>query len=104
MPHTSPSSSSGETGEHTHVLDGMDVLLVDDDPRMRQALRRALRDFGFHAASIIDASDGAEALRQLEQLADSAPPPRLIVTDCQMPHMDGIRLTRALRAAGVSVP
>src|SRR5437667_204477 len=48
-------------------------------------------------------SNGTDSLRQLDQ-ASGNESPRLIVTDCQMPGMDGIRLTKALRAAGVSVP
>jgi two-component system response regulator MprA len=83
----------------------MDVLLVDDDERVRVTLRRVLRRLGFDGDdAIAEAGDGAEALRRLEQ-ADATPGAlRLIVTDCQMPNMDGIRLTRALRAAGVAIP
>jgi CheY-like chemotaxis protein len=82
----------------------MDVLVIDDDPRMRLAVRRALRQLGFEWTSIAEACDGGDALRRLEAQPDPSHCPRLIVTDCQMPNMDGIRLTRALRAAGVAVP
>src|SRR5262249_43982132 len=49
--------------------------------------------------SVSHASNGEEALAMLPKLR-----PDLIITDCQMPGMDGIRLTRALRATGVEVP
>jgi CheY-like chemotaxis protein len=82
----------------------MDVLLVDDDAQMRLSIRRALRQIGFESADIAEAGDGNEALQRLEDASQGGRTMRLIVTDCQMPNMDGIRLTRALRAAGVSVP
>ena len=82
----------------------MDVLLVDDDAQMRLSIRRALRQIGFDGAEIAEAGDGNEALQRLEDASQGGRTMRLIVTDCQMPNMDGIRLTRALRAAGVSVP
>src|SRR4051812_35330263 len=82
----------------------MDVLVVDDDVAMRLSIRRALRQIGFDWGAIVEAGDGNEALRRLEEQSQRGHAPRLIVTDCQMPNMDGIRLTRALRAAGIDVP
>jgi len=82
----------------------MDVLVVDDDVAMRLSVRRALRQMGFDWNQIVEAGDGAEALLHLAAASDRGRTPRLIVTDCQMPNMDGIRLTRALRAAGIAVP
>jgi DNA-binding response OmpR family regulator len=75
----------------------MHVLLIDDDARLRQVLARLLHGQGFGAIS--EASDGEEALAIL---ADSHPD--LIVTDCQMPRMDGISFVRALRARGDNTP
>src|SRR5205085_6281862 len=72
--------------------------------QMRLSIRRALRQIGFDGAEIAEAGDGAEALQRLEDASGGGRTMRLIVTDCQMPNMDGIRLTRALRAAGISVP
>ena len=81
----------------------MHVLLVDDDSRTRLTLRRILQRLGFVDSTIAEAVDGADALEQLAQTCEEESP-RLIVTDCQMPRMDGIRLTKALRAAGISIP
>jgi len=61
-------------------------LVVDDEPSLRRALSRALERFGFWS---IEASDGQEAVRILEQV-----PIDMIITDVQMPGMDGITLLR----------
>ena len=75
----------------------MRVLLVDDNPSARQLMRRVLQQVGFRR--ITEAGDGEEALLLLAEFR-----PDLIITDCQMPKMDGLRLTRALRAAGLDIP
>jgi CheY-like chemotaxis protein len=67
------------------------VLVVEDDPDIRQVVVTALEDEGFHTAS---ASNGAEALKVLERL----PRPVLLFVDLMMPVMDGPSLIAALRA------
>ena len=65
-------------------------LVVDDEPRLRQILVRVMRADGF----IVDeASDGHEAIRQME-----LHPATLILTDIEMPKMDGFSLLRELRS------
>src|SRR5262245_43591651 len=75
----------------------MRVLLVDDEPRSRKSPVRVLTRLGVE--SIVEASEGGEAMRVLPELR-----PDVILTDCQMPGMDGIRMTRALRAGGINMP
>jgi len=58
---------------------------------------RVMREMGFVA--VAEASDGHEALLRITQYR-----PQLLITDCQMPNMDGIRLTRALRSSGITLP
>jgi CheY-like chemotaxis protein len=72
------------------------VLVVDDDPVNRLALAKLLRVAGFEVA---EAEQGVDAMALV-----NASPPDLIVTDCQMPRMDGISFTRGARAAGFSGP
>ena len=75
----------------------MRVMVVDDDSRMRQVLAKLLESSGFDAVE--EVGDGEEALARLEQTHVD-----LIVTDCQMPRMDGIALVTALRAKGDATP
>lgn len=67
------------------------VLIVDDMPEMRSLLFRLLEHFGHEPAC---ASDGEEALEILK-LAQT--PFDLVLTDWQMPRMDGIALCKAIR-------
>lgn len=71
------------------------VLIVDDDPGIREVVRIALRREGFETD---EAADGAEAVRRVE-----ASPPDAVVLDILMPEMDGIEACRAIRARS-SVP
>ena len=75
----------------------MHALVIDDDARLRQVLTRLLRSGGFD--TVDEAADGEEALRTLTSVH-----PDLILTDCQMPRMDGIAFVRQLRARGDRTP
>ena len=66
------------------------VMIVDDDPEMRQLVRRALERMGF--TQIYTAKDGAEAL----PLALSQHPD-LIIADYDMPMMHGLQFLKAVR-------
>jgi len=66
------------------------LLVVDDDVRLRDLLRRYLSDSGFR---VTGAADAAEARTQLASFAFD-----LIVLDVMMPGESGLDLTRALRA------
>ncbi|MDE2230022.1 MAG: response regulator [Alphaproteobacteria bacterium] len=67
------------------------LLVVDDDARLRDLLRRYLTDRGFRVTT---AGDAAEARRKLDGLAFD-----LLVLDVMMPGEDGIQLTASLRAS-----
>jgi len=72
------------------------VLVVDDEPNIRELVQVALK---FHGCAVTTAGTGKEALRQAE-----ATKPDLIVLDVVMPDMDGFEVCRRLRAAGNEVP
>jgi two-component system, OmpR family, response regulator len=72
------------------------VLVVDDEPNIRELVQVALK---FHGCSVTTAASGREALRQ----ADAARPD-LIVLDVMLPDLDGFEVCRRLRAAGNEVP
>lgn len=65
------------------------VLVVEDDPDIRQTVTGALADEGFH---VFSAANGAEALAMLETL----PRPVLLFVDLMMPVMNGYDLIAAL--------
>ena len=72
------------------------VLVVDDEPSIRELVQVALK---FHGCSVITAATGNDALR----LADSDRPD-LIVLDLMLPDIDGFEVVRRLRAGDNEVP
>ena len=72
------------------------LLVVDDEPSIRELLTASLRFAGFE---VFPAADGAEALRLADQHR-----PDLVVLDVMMPDMDGFTVTRKLRERGREVP
>lgn len=73
-------------------LDGLTVLVVDDEPDTRELLERVLRDSG---AKVLLADGAASALAAIE-----AQRPDVLVSDIGMPDTDGYELLRQVRALG----
>jgi chemotaxis protein histidine kinase CheA len=69
---------------------GSTVLVADDSPVIRDLLSEALRS---HGLRVLEAADGEEALAVLA----AHPEIRLLVTDVEMPRLDGIGLIREVR-------
>jgi two-component system response regulator MprA len=74
------------------------ILVVDDEPAVRESLRRALQLEGY---GVELAGDGAEALYRLESREVE---PDGVVLDVLMPEVDGLEVARRLRRSGSSVP
>ena len=72
------------------------LLVVDDDPRVRAELSRALQYEGFHVASASDASGALAEFR--------ADPPDLLLMEARLPDVDGLEVCRRLRGDGTRVP
>jgi len=73
------------------------VLVVDDEPPLRQLLRRMLEAEGFH---VDEAPDGESALRLVQARAELFD---LVLTDLSMPQIDGRQLSETLRRYRPSV-
>jgi PAS domain S-box-containing protein len=76
---------------------GERVLVVDDEPPIREALVGTLESFGYHAYT---AEDGSDALALYFQRKDDID---LVITDLAMGQMDGITLVRSLRKVNPKV-
>ena len=74
----------------------MNILLIDDDEALLKAIGRSLTDRG-HA--LRTASSGREALRLMAEA-----PPDLMISDIEMPGMDGVALLRAVRKRFPDMP
>src|SRR5580693_1224004 len=72
------------------------VLVVDDEPNIRELVQVALK---FHGCAVSTAGTGADALRLAESYR-----PDLIVLDVVLPDLDGFEVCRRLRARGNEVP
>ncbi|MEU6175065.1 response regulator transcription factor [Streptantibioticus parmotrematis] len=72
------------------------ILVVDDEPAVREAIRRSLAFEGY------DTELAADGIAALDQVA--AYQPDAIVLDVLMPRMDGLTTARRLRSAGITTP
>ncbi|MBD2002299.1 response regulator [Trichocoleus sp. FACHB-40] len=72
------------------VLDGLQVLVVDDEPDSRDFLTIALEQYGARVRAVASATEAFEALEQVK--------PNVLVSDIGMPGEDGYTLIRKIRA------
>lgn len=75
----------------------LQVLIVDDSSVMRKIVERSLRQAGLDPMTVLEAGSGVEALKVL-----SGHQVRLILSDINMPSMDGLEFLRQLRAQNLA--
>jgi two-component system chemotaxis response regulator CheY len=69
----------------------MRILTVDDSRTMREMLKRALQDGGYTVVQAEDGVHGLEVLQSMEM-------PDVIITDVNMPRMDGLTFIEEVRS------
>ncbi len=91
---------SGRIRESANVdsamVEAMKVLLVEDDPSMQTALKRALQNRGMDVALC---SDGRQALERWK-----GAPPDVVMLDLTLPGMDGLLVLEEARRSGLATP
>jgi two-component system alkaline phosphatase synthesis response regulator PhoP len=76
------------------------VLLVEDDPSVRVAVRDALESEGYGVTVAVDGHEGLRAAAAAVRRGGLD----LVVLDLMMPRMDGLEMCQRLRARGIEVP
>lgn len=89
------------TSQHHHAIPPVipppncfTVLIVDDTEVLRTVLKRSFESIGYAAVTAVD------PVEALEMLSEGRVRPDLIVTDVEMPRMDGIEFVKRVRASG----
>ncbi|MGD0445210.1 MAG: response regulator [Edaphobacter sp.] len=75
----------------------MRALIVDDSAVMRKVIERALRQAGLELTEVLQASNGEEGLQTLRENQGASVPLALILSDINMPVMDGLQFLEARR-------
>lgn len=76
------------------------ILIVDDSSTMRKIISRSLRQAGLPVDEVFEAGDGIEGLNVLA----SGKTVHLILSDINMPNMDGLEFVKMVRGNGNTVP
>jgi two-component system chemotaxis response regulator CheY len=75
------------------------VLIVDDSSTMRKIITRSLRQAGLSVDTVLEAADGIEGLNVLGSNSVD-----LILSDINMPNMDGLEFVKQARTQGCKAP
>ncbi|HEY6448820.1 MAG TPA: response regulator [Acidobacteriaceae bacterium] len=78
-------------------MSGLTVLIVDDSSVMRKIVERALRQAGLELEKVVEAGSGWEGLTALDRERVD-----LIVSDINMPNMDGLEFLRQIQSRSLA--
>ena len=76
---------------------GKKIMIVDDSKTIRQQVAFTLSKGGYE---VVEAEDGVDGLEKLKGNADTA----MIISDVNMPNMDGIAMVEQMKTDGVAIP
>lgn len=77
----------------------MSIMVVDDSSVMRKIVIRSIRQAGYGDHDVEQAEDGVDALAKIKEFD-----PDVVLSDWNMPNMNGLELLEALRAESIEVP
>jgi PAS domain S-box-containing protein len=91
---------AAEAAPRMHLLEGLSLLVLDDDDDSRELVSRVLCDEG---AQVHSAASAAEALESLQALAAAGTPVNALLSDIGLPGEDGYSFIRKVRRLGTPI-
>jgi DNA-binding response OmpR family regulator len=82
----------------------MNILLIEDDPRIADFLQRGLRAEGHQVQRSANGLEGLSMVQDAARRARSGDLPTVVVLDLMLPGMNGMEICQTLRASGVGLP
>lgn len=82
----------------------MNILLIEDDPRIADFLLRGLRAEGHQVQRAAHGTEGLAMVQDAVRQAGPGDPPLVLVLDLMLPGMNGLEICQTLRAAGMALP
>ncbi len=82
----------------------MNILLIEDDPRIADFLLRGLRAEGHHLQRSAHGAQGLAMVQDAVRGRSPSDPPMVLVLDLMLPGMGGLEICQTLRAAGIGIP
>lgn len=73
------------------------ILVIDDMPSIRDLVKNHLKAMGYK--NLVEAGDGREGLQVLSDMAKAGTPVQLVISDWNMPNLNGMELLKQVRGA-----
>ncbi len=82
----------------------MNILLIEDDPRVRDFLERGLRAEGYRVRAAVNGVDGLAMARDLDKERRELETRAVVLLDLMLPLMSGMEVCQTLRASRIALP